>query len=388
MSKAKKIAINCDWLTVRWWAEKVILDILKVFPKADIFTSIYYPENFPELKWKVVRTSYLQNIPKFLRKHTALLPFYPKAFESFDFSWYDLVISSSHNLSKWILTSTSTVHICYCHTPVRSLWSDHTMYKHDPRYRLIPKFILKNILHKLRIIDYTHSQRVDHYLSNSKYISKRIQKFYNIESKICYPASYIEIPPTYKKEKWEYFLSISRFVPTKKLDLLIEAFNNVPKRKLLILWTWSEYNRLKKMVKWDNIKLKHWNWNDKSLEEKSETMSKAIAFLHPQKEDFWITPIEAQSFHVPVIAYNKWWACETVINWKTWVLFDSQDVNTISKIVKEFDENKYNHEDLENNAKKFTFENFKNRLEEFVDCKLNPSFWALRGMTKLRHATI
>lgn len=370
MTSKLKIALNCDWLTTRGWAEKVILDILKVFPNADIFTSIYYPENFPELELKKVKTSYLQNIPKFLRKHTALLPFYPKAFESFDFSWYDVVISSSHNLSKWIISSTQTLHICYCHTPVRSLWSDHNMYKKDPRYRFIPKFILKNLLHKLRIIDFVHAQRVDHYLSNSEYISKRIEKFYNRHSKVCYPACFIDIPKNYKKVKWEYFLSISRFVPTKNIDILIEVFNKIPWKKLMLLWNWSEYNRLKKMIKWENIEIKKWNWNNISLEEKWNIMSKAIAFLHPQKEDFWITPIEAQSFHVPVIAYNKWGARETVIDWKTWVLFDSQDINSIIEVIQSFDENKYSPEDLENNVKRFSFENFKEWLEGFIARKL------------------
>ena len=369
--KNLRVAINCDWLTARGWAEKVILDIVSIFPNADIFTSIFKKDNFPELKGKKVYTSYLQSLPGFIRKHTLLFPLYPKAFESFDFSEYDVVISSSHNLSKWIITWTNTLHICYCHTPVRALWSDHLMYKKDPRYKLLPKFLIKNILHKTRIFDYVSAQRVDYFLSNSNYVWKRIKNFYWRDSKTIYPAWYNKPSSNYKKIKWEYFLSISRFVPTKKNEILIKVFNQIPEKNLKIYWQWSEFSRLKAMVKWNNIEVIKWHSDSSSMLEREEVMSKAIAFLHPQKEDFWITPIEAQAHWIPVIAFWEWWALETVIDWKTWLFHKTQDIDDISKIIYQFDENCFKKDDLINNAERFSFKAFKKAVEKFVLEKIN-----------------
>ena len=378
-----KIAIHTDWLTVKWWAEKVILDLVKIFPEADIFTTIFNPEIFPELKWKKVKTTYLQKIPKFFRKHTILMPFYPKAVESLDFSKYDLVIWSSSNITKWIITNPETKYICYCHTPVRALRSDHKMFANDPRYKFIPNFLLNNILHKLRITDFISAQRVDFFIANSEFISKRILKFYWRKSEIIYPNCEIKIDKKYKvnceerenflgykKEKWEYFVSISRFVPAKKNDLLIEVFKKFPEKKLKLFWFWSEFERLKNQAKWfENIEIKKWSWGNAKPWEREKIMSKAIAFLHPQKEDFWITPIESQAFWVPVIAFWEGWAKETIINWKTWILFEKQNIESLEKIIENFDENSFKIEDLKENAEKFNFKIFKEKILNFVERK-------------------
>lgn len=361
-----KVAIVCDWLTARGWAEKVILDLVKIFPEADIYTSIFEEKNFPELKGKPVICSYLQRLPSIVRKHTLLMPFYPKAFESFNFDKYDLVISSSHNVSKWLITLPSTKHICYCHTPVRALWSDHTMFINDPRYKVIPKWLLSKLLHGLRIIDYIQAQRPDHYISNSNYISQRIKKFYQRDSQAIYPACFIKTSNNYKKQLWKYFLTISRLVPTKKNDILITAFNEMPDKKLKIYWSWSEYNRLKLLIKWDNIEIIEWSWNDKTLEEKERIFSEAIAFIHPQKEDFWMTPIEAQSFGLPVIAYFEWWAQETVKDWVTGTLFRSCTPEEIIKTINNFNPSNYRYQDMINWAENFSFDNFKSKTLEFI----------------------
>ena len=361
-----KIAINCDWLTNRWWAEKVIIDLVKIFPNADIFTSIYERKNFPELIWKNVYTSYLQSLPLFLRKHTLLLPFYPKAFESFDFSSYDIVISSSHSLSKWIITNPSSTHICYCHTPVRALWSDHAMYKTDPRYKYIPNFVIKKILHKLRLFDFISSKRVDYFISNSNYIWKRIKKYYESDSKTIYPACTLNWLNEFKKEKPIYYLSISRLVPNKKNDVLIEAFNQMPNKKLKIYWYWSEEKRLKKLIKWDNIEIINWNWTKPWEISRNSIMSKAIAFIHPQKEDFWITTIEAQAFCIPVIAYWEWWALETIIDWKTWTIYTDPESKWIIQAVKKFEKTKFKTGDMKKNYERFWFERFKKEILEFI----------------------
>lgn len=361
-----KVAINCDWLTDRWWAEKVINDIVKIFPNADIFTSIYNELNFPEFKWKNIKTSYLQKLPNKIRKHTMLLPFYPLAFETFDFSWYDIVITSSHSLSKWIITDTKTLHICYCHTPVRALWSDHKMFENDPRFKYIPNFVMNYILHKLRIYDYLSAQRVDLFLANSNYVSKRIKKFYWKEAKVVYPACDMQVSNDYKKSTGEYFLSISRLVPMKKNDLLVEAFNKMPDKKLKIYWNWSELFRLRSMIRWDNIEILEWEWN-KFGKEKEEIMSRAIAFLHPQKEDFWISPLDAQSYWVPVIAFAEWWALETVIDWKTWVFHKTQNVDEIIQIVRDFDENKFDRKTMIENVNRFSSEKFKENFIQIIN---------------------
>lgn len=379
--QTKKIAILTDWLSPRWWAEKVILDLVKIFPDADIFTTIYNKKNFPELKWKKIFTSSLQKFPKILRRHNFLMPFYPSAVEEFDFSWYDIVIWSASNATKWIITNPETKYFCYCHTPVRALWSEHKMFENDPRYRFFPSFILNSILHKLRIKDFLAAQRVDYFIANSDFIAKRIQKFYRRNSEIIHPNCEIKISQNYKKQKWEYFFVNCRLVPTKKVDFLIKIFNKIAKnfpeiknKKLKILGQWPEFENLKNLIKSENneenieiIKADEKNFQ----EQRKKLMSKAIAFLHPQLEDFWITPIEAQQFLVPVIAFWKWWALETVIEWKTWEFFywenEEEKIKNFIEIIKNFDEKKYLKKNFEENIKKFNFENFKKKILEIIE---------------------
>jgi len=371
---SKKIAILTDWLSPRWWAEKVIFDLLKIFPKADIFTTIFDEKNFPELKWKQIFTSSLQKIPKFFRKHTLLMPFYPSAVEEFDFSWYDIVFWSSSNITKWIITNPETKYLCYCHTPVRALWSEHKMFENDPRYKFFPKFLLRNLLHNLRIKDFLAAQRVDKFIANSEFISKRIEKFYRKKSEIIYPNCEVQISENYKKEKWEYFFVNCRLVPTKKLDFLIKTFNKIPEKKLKILGQWPEFNNLKNLIYSKNIEII--KVDEKIFRKQREKlMSKAIAFLHPQIEDFWITPIEAQSYFVPVIWFWKWGILETVIPWKTWEFFywknEEEKIKNLIEIVNNFDSEKnlkkYKKEDFEENIKKFNFENFKRKILEEIE---------------------
>lgn len=361
-----KIAINCDWLWPKGWAERVILDMLKIFPNANIFTPYINWEKFPEIDKKKVFTSYLQKPLEIVKKHDLFLPFYPKAFESFDFSKYDIVISSSHSMSKCIITHPQTMHICYCHTPVRYLWSDHKNFSNDPRYKYFPKFILNYFLHKLRILDFLSSQRVDYFISNSNYISKRIKKFYKKDSTTIYPACTIKPTKDYEKQKWEYFLTICRLVPWKNNDLLVKAFNKMKDKKLRIYWIWPEFDRLKSMVEWDNIEILDWNFG---FEKRQEIMSKAIAFMHPQKEDFWITPVESNAFWVPVIAYWIWWALETIIEWKTWSFHYTQEIDDIIKVVENFDENIFDQKEMMENAERFNFKNFEKDLKKFVSDK-------------------
>ena len=385
---SKKIAILTDWLSPRWWAEKVFLDLIKIFPDADIFTTIFNKKNFPELKWKKIITSSLQKLPKIFRKHTLLMPFYPKVVEEFDFSWYDFVIWSSSNITKWIITNPETKYICYCHTPVRALWSEHKMFENDPRYKLFPNFLLQNLLHNLRIKDFLASQRVDQFVANSEFIAKRIQKFYRKNAEIIYPNCEIKIAKDYKKEKWEYFFVNCRLVPTKKVGFLIKTFNNIAKnypeiknKKIKILGKWPELKNLKKLIKnwifWENWEKNFWDNSEnieiievdekKFSEQREKLMSKAIAFLHPQIEDFWITPIEAQQFWVPVIWFWKWWILETVQAWKTWEFFYEEKEESLIDVIKNFDETKYLKENFEKNVKKFNFENFKKKIFEIVE---------------------
>ncbi|HKL17210.1 MAG TPA: glycosyltransferase [Patescibacteria group bacterium] len=357
-----RVALVHDFLTQYGGAEKVLSAFSEIWPKAPIYTLFYDKKEMRKaFSNKDIRVSPIQNLPFAKKKYRWYLPLMPSAVERFNLSHYDLVISDSSAYSKGVITRPSTTHISYIHSPTRYLWSDTYTYLESLSgvERLVKKF-LPPILTLLRQWDVSAAQRPDYLISNSNFVSKRIKNYYFREpEKVIYPpveAKNLKI----SKEIGDYFLIISRFRPYKRVDLAIKAFNKL-KIPLKVVGTGNDKN-LKKIAG-PNIEFLGFV----SEEKKAELLSKARAFIHPQKEDFGITAVESMASGRPVIAYKKGGALDTVVEGKTGLFFKEQTCQCLVKKVKEFENMKFDPEKIRKHALGFSKESFKKQIKEFVE---------------------
>ncbi len=300
--KQLRIAIVCDWLKDWGGAEQVLYDMLEVVPQADIFCPTFDPKNFPELEGRVT-TSFIQKIPV-IRHHPKLIPFLRTyAFESMDFTGYDIVISSSSAESKGIITGTQTRHICYCHTPTRYYWSHAHQYMKNPEFgwlNPVARLLMPYMIHRLRMWDFLAAQRVDTFIANSATTAKRIAKYYRRESDIIHPGI-DEARFVLQAEKKDYFLALGRIVPYKRFDLLVETFNlNGLPLKIVT----STRNPLQEELQKKSLPNIDWVF-DVTNDAKIELYQHARALIFPPEEDFGMVPVEAMLCGTPVIAYGK-----------------------------------------------------------------------------------
>lgn len=374
----KKIAIVCDWIKDWGGAELVLEQLLEIFPQADIFTSVFWQQGNLLFEWKKITTSFIQKIPFFNKSHKLALTLRPLAFESFDLSEYDIVISSTSAESKWVITKPETIQICYCHTPTRYFWSHYHEYINMMEFGILNplwKWLMPKIVHKLRQWDFVAAQRPDFFIANSNNTKQRIKKYYWRESHVIYP--WVDVKKFLQcSSKEEFYLYVWRCIPYKKFDLVVDAFNKNWRKIILVTNT---NNKLYKSLKAKSKQNIEWSLNPKR-EELNYLYSKAKAFIFPPEEDFWLVPIEAMACWTPVIAYKKWWAIETVINKKTWIFFDKQTTNSLNKAIEKFEEMSFDYLKIREHALKFDKDIFKNNILEFLENKL----W-LKNKTKLNN---
>jgi glycosyltransferase involved in cell wall biosynthesis len=362
-----KVALVHDHLNQLGGAEKVLLALIEIFPEAPIYTLMHDPRTTKNVfAGKDIRTSFIQRLPLGIgiRFFKWFLKLMPQAVETLDLSQFDLVISSSSAFCKGIITRTNTIHICYCHTPTRYLWDDTHSYVADLNFPRIFKIFIRASLSKLREWDYLASQRVDYYIANSNFVKSRIQKFYKRDSVVINPpVDDLEITPLKQEEIGDYFLVVSRLRPYKKIDLVIQAFNQLDsKYKVKIIGTGEYEYELKKMVTNDNIEFLDY----KTDEEKFEYLKKCKAFIHPQEEDFGITPIESMMTGRPVIAYKSGGAIETIKEHETGEFFEQQTIEALKNAIINFDHKRYDPIKIKEYAKKFGKERFKEEIMTFV----------------------
>lgn len=364
MPANKKIAIVYDWIDKWGGVERVLLNLHEMFPEAVFYTSYFDNENAQWAKDLNIKTSFLQNFPDFIKKSRILsLIFYPFAFESFNFSEFNLVISVTSSFGKSVITKPGTRHICYLLTPTRYLWSHRNDYIKNKTLN----FLVSGYLGAFKNWDLVAAQRPDKIISISETVKKRVKKYYKRDSEVIYPgfdrAYWEKIKSQITNDKSQvndkYYLIVSRLEPYKKIDLAVKAFNKLNK-KLIIVGKGTEENRLK-AIAGENI-----NFISKVSDvELAGLYSNAEALIMPQEEDFGYTALEAQFFGCPVVAYRRGGAIETVIEGKTGIFFTSSTRQSLTRAVERYDKIKYN---LRKDTAKFGIINIdKFSKEKFIE---------------------
>ena len=364
-----KVAIVQEWLVTVGGSDKVVKAILDVFPDADIYTLVAKKEVCDELgiPWEKVHTSFIQKMPLGTKKHRAYLPLFPFAIEQFDLRGYDVIISSSHCVAKGILTKADQLHICYCHSPIRYCWDMYNEYLEESHLNKgFKSWLVRLMLHPIRQFDAIAGSRVDYYISNSDYVGQRIRKTYRKKATTIHPnidISNFELC----NDKQEYYLASSRLVAYKKIDTIIEAFNQMPDKKLVVIGGGPNLEAYRKLAK-DNVTVMGYQPFD-VLKDK---MQHAKAFVFAADEDFGMIPIEAQSCGTPVIAYGHGGSLETVNGGKTGLFFYEQTPEAIVEAVNKFESmgsQPFAPADCRQWAEGFSEERFKREIKEFVEEK-------------------
>ena len=364
-----KIALVHDWLTDFGGAEQVLLSLHRIWPEAPIYTLVYDKKKmkhyFPQAE---IRTSFLQKFPIFFQKRKeCLLPFLPTAPETFDLRDFDLVISSSNSFAKGIITKPKTIHISYCHAPMRFVWDWYYNYLKERKVGKIKKIFVLPILHYFRMWDKISADRVNYFIANSKTTAEKINKYYSRDSKVIYPPVDINKPKVksqkLKTNNKNYFLIVSRLSPYKRIDLAIKAFNKL-ELPLIIIGEGKQKKDLQKMAR-KNIKFLGFQPKEKI----QQYYQNCRAFIFSGEDDFGITACEAMSFGKPILAYRKGGLTETMIESVTGEFFNEPAPELLADGVRRLmkNEKKYNSDEIKKQAEKFSKERFEKEIKEYIE---------------------
>lgn len=363
--KQPKIALVFDWLTTFGGAERVLMAMHKIYPDAPIYTSVFVPERMPQFKGIDIRTTYLQHLPKFLRHRHQLFPvFRAHAFRRLDLSEFDVVISITTAEAKAVRVRPDAVHICYCNTPIRYYWSHYEEYKKEPGLGALNpliRLVIPLFVKMMRPVDLASVKGVDYFISNSNEIKRRVEKYYHRDSTVIWPPVDTErLKPTGPVQKEDYYLIVGRQMPYKRVDLAIQACNQLGKR-LVVIGRGSEHDKLVKMAG-PTIEF------PKDIDDQQivDYFQKAKGFIFPPEEDFGITPIEAMSAGTPVIALKKGGALDYVVEGKTGVFFEEQTVESLTAAIRRFEQSRFDQEELVAHTRQFAESEFARRITEFV----------------------
>ncbi len=366
-----KVAIVHDWLVTYAGAERVLEQMLACYPQADVFSMVDFLPNSDRglLGGRTVRTSFIQRLPWADKRYRAYLPLMPLAVEQLDVSDYDLVISSSHAVAKGVLVGPDQLHLCMCYSPIRYAWDLQHQYLHESGLdKGVKGWLVRWLLHKLRLWDSRTAAGVDRFIAISHYISRRIDKTYRRESHVIYPPVSVQDFPL-QGEKENFYLAASRLVPYKKMPLIVEAFSQMPGRRLVVIGDGPEAERCRRMAG-SNVTLMGYQ----TTAVLRDHMQRAKAFVFAAEEDFGITPVEAQACGTPVIAFGRGGALETLKGLEhtqpTAVFFDAQSPIAIIEAVKRFESEegrRITPEACRQNALRFSPELFRQEFKAYVD---------------------
>lgn len=375
MSKVINIAVVADWLVTYAGAERVLCEMLKTVPHADLFAVIDFIDETTRKKYfqgKLAQTTFIQHLPFSQKKYRNYLPLMPLAIEQLDVSKYDVVISSSHAVAKGILTGPDQLHISYVHSPIRYAWDLQHQYLNELNLNKgIKSLIIRWLLHKIRMWDYRTSNGVDHFVANSKFIARRIKKVYGRDADVIYPPVNTDMFQP-KDNKDDYYVTASRMVPYKKIDLIVESFSHMKDKKLVVIGDGPDMEKIKAKAS-SNIEILGYQNNDVM----QEYMRNAKAFVFAAEEDFGITPVEAQACGTPIIAFGKGGALETVVGKNaenpTGVFFEEQKIESVVTAVNSFEREQhiYTPENCRLNALKFSTDRFNQEFSKYIEDKWN-----------------
>jgi glycosyltransferase involved in cell wall biosynthesis len=361
-----KVAIVHDYLNQMGGAERVVMAFHDIFPEAPIYTSIYDPERVdPAFRTMDIRTSFMQKLPLVTKHHQPYLPLYPFAMEALDLRGYDLVLSSSSAFGKGVITKPGTLHICYCHTPMRWCWN-YEEYVEREQLGKVARRVLPFLITGLRVWDQTSAMRVDDFIANSPVIAERIKKYYRREAVVIPPpVEASRFPATPATEIADYFLALGRFIPYKRFDLAIEACNRL-QLPLVVIGKGRDEERLKRIAG-PTIRF----LGRLSDEEVIHYYRHCRAFLFPGDEDFGITPLEAQAAGRPVIAYGAGGALASVVDGVTGLFFREQTVESLVEVLAAFNERNFDADAIRNHALEFDTPRFQRRIMQFIEARMN-----------------
>lgn len=370
-----RVAIVHDWLVTYAGAERVLEQMLLAYPEADVFSLVDFVDK-DSRNWllnKKVTTSFVQRLPLAKSKYRLYLPLMMIAVEQFDLSSYDVIISSSHAVAKGVLTGPNQIHICMCYSPIRYAWDlQHQYLAESNMVRGVKSFLARWILHKVRIWDSRTSNGVDEFIAISHFISKRIKKTYGRESVVIYPSvDTLKFLPRSVGKK-DFYITCSRMVPYKKIDLIVETFSkNFQDKQLVVIGDGPDYTKIKNLAG-SNVRF----LGRASFEVLLEHLATAKAFIFAAEEDFGIAPLEAQSCGTPVIALGKGGALETIVGLEssssTGVFFKEQTIDSLTKGIKQFElsSDSISSANCRKNALRFSEARFQNEFKEFITLKL------------------
>jgi glycosyltransferase involved in cell wall biosynthesis len=367
-----KVAIVHDWLVTYAGAEKVLEGLLKIYPEADLFSTVdFIPSDQRSfIMNKPVTTTFIQKLPFARKKYRQYLPFMPLAIEQLELSSYDLIISSSHAVAKGVLTGPDQLHVSYVHSPIRYAWDLQHQYLRESRLdKGIKGWVAKIMLHQIRLWDYRTSNGVDYFIANSDFIARRINKVYRRDADVIYPP--VDVSSfALEQQKDDFYVTASRMVPYKKMDLIVEAFSEMKDKKLIVIGEGPDFEKIKRKAG-SNVTLLGYQ----PFEVLLDHMQRAKAFVFAAEEDFGITPVEAQACGTPVIAFGKGGSLETVVGVDnpnpTGVFYKEQSVESLKKAISQF-ENQIDLFDpniIRRNALRFSPEQFRQKFENFVNDK-------------------
>jgi glycosyltransferase involved in cell wall biosynthesis len=369
-----KTAIVHEWLVNYAGSERCVESFTNIWQDAPVFTLVDFlneDERRIILKGKKTNTSFIQKLPFARTQHRKYLPLFPLAIEQFDLNAYDLVLSSSHAVAKGVLTNSYQLHICYCYTPMRYAWDLYHIYlKEAGLLSGISGLTAKMILHKLRTWDIISSNRVDYFIAISNHISKRIKKTYNRDSVVIYPPVDVHLFES-QSDKEDFYLTASRMVSYKRIDIIVDAFSAMPDKKLVVIGDGPEMKKIKSKAG-KNVEILGYQ----AFASLKSYMQKAKAFVFAAEEDFGIIAVEAMACGTPVIALNKGGASETVSDNNTGILFDYQSPQSVKEAVLKFEsiQDKFDPSIIRAHSLQFSRNIFEEKIKQFIDEKSNDFF--------------
>ncbi|MGF1512999.1 MAG: glycosyltransferase [Elainellaceae cyanobacterium] len=360
-TSALKVAIAHEWLVKHAGSERVVEQMLHLYPNADLFSLVDFLTEAQRffIHYKPVQTSFIQSLPWARRHFRQYLPLMPLAIEQFDFSSYDIVISSHHAVAKGVITRADQLHLSYVHTPLRYGWDLQHQYL---AHLGAKKAIARPILHYLRLWDVATAHRVDCFVANSRTVARRIQKTYRRPAQVVYPPVNVErFTPMAQRD--DFYLVLSRFVPYKRVDLIVAAFAQLG-LPLVVIGDGADQQRIEQLAT-PNVQV----LPPQPEAAVTDYMNRCKAFVYAAEEDFGIAAVEAQAAGAPVIAYGRGGVTETVVPGKTGILFPHQTVSSLVEAVQAFERHpkQFTAQDLRYNAERFSSEQFHRRFSQVVE---------------------